>query len=51
MLAVCSGSKAFLRTWSDSLTAELTPKGVTIEPVNTYFIVRHLYICELLGLG
>jgi 17beta-estradiol 17-dehydrogenase / very-long-chain 3-oxoacyl-CoA reductase len=40
MLAVYAGSKAFLRTWSDSLTAELTPKGVTVEHVNTYFVVR-----------
>lgn len=38
MLAVYSGSKAFLRTWSDSLTAELTPKGITVEHVNTYFV-------------
>jgi 17beta-estradiol 17-dehydrogenase / very-long-chain 3-oxoacyl-CoA reductase len=38
MLAVYAGSKAFLRTWSDSLTAELTPKGVTVEHVNTYFV-------------
>jgi 17beta-estradiol 17-dehydrogenase / very-long-chain 3-oxoacyl-CoA reductase len=42
MLAVYSGSKAFLRTWSDSLAAELTPKGVVVEHVNTYFVVRHL---------
>lgn len=40
MLAVYSGSKSFLRTWSDSLTAELTPKGITVEHVNTYFVVR-----------
>lgn len=38
MLAVYAGSKAFLRTWSDSLTAELTPKGITVEHVNTYFV-------------
>ncbi|KAI0246028.1 3-ketoacyl-CoA reductase [Lactifluus subvellereus] len=38
MLAVYSGSKAFLRTWSDSLSAELTPKGVVVEHVNTYFV-------------
>ena len=42
MLAVYSGSKAFLRTWSDSLAAELTPKGVVVEHVNTYFVVRRL---------
>ena len=50
MLAVYSGSKAFLRTWSDALTAELTPKGVTVEHVNTYFVVRLLPFCYLLGL-
>jgi len=38
MLAVYSGSKAFLRTWSDALTAELTPKGITVEHVDTYFV-------------
>ncbi|KAH9167220.1 3-ketoacyl-CoA reductase [Lactarius sanguifluus] len=38
MLAVYSGSKAFLRTWSDALSAELTPKGITVEHVNTYFV-------------
>lgn len=42
MLAVYSGSKAFLRTWSDALTAELTPKGITVEHANTYFVVRLL---------
>jgi NAD(P)-dependent dehydrogenase (short-subunit alcohol dehydrogenase family) len=49
MLAVYSGSKAFLRTWSDSLTAELTPKGITVEHVNTYFVVRLLYFVGFSG--
>jgi short-subunit dehydrogenase len=40
MLAVYSGSKAYLRTWSNSLTAELAPKGVVVEHVNTYYVVR-----------
>jgi len=40
MLAVYSGSKAFLRTWSDALAAELGPKGVLVEHVNTYYVVR-----------
>jgi 17beta-estradiol 17-dehydrogenase / very-long-chain 3-oxoacyl-CoA reductase len=40
MLAVYSGSKAFLRTWSDALAAELAPKGVLVEHVNTYYVVR-----------
>ncbi|KAI0294105.1 3-ketoacyl-CoA reductase [Multifurca ochricompacta] len=38
MLAVYSGSKAFLRTWSDALAAEMAPKGVVVEHVNTYFV-------------
>ena len=49
MLAVYSGSKAFLRTWSDALTAELTPKGITVEHVNTYFVVRLLYFVRFSG--
>jgi 17beta-estradiol 17-dehydrogenase / very-long-chain 3-oxoacyl-CoA reductase len=40
MLAVYAGSKSFLRTWSDSLAAEMLPKGVIVEHVNTYFVVR-----------
>ena len=42
MLAVYSASKAFLRTWSESLAAELGPKGVIVEHANTYFVVRLL---------
>jgi len=38
MLAVYSGSKAFLRTWSDALAAELATKGVLVEHANTYFV-------------
>ena len=40
MLTVYSGSKSFFRTWSDALAAELAPKGVLVEHVNTYFVVR-----------
>ena len=42
MLAVYSASKSFLRTWSEGLAAELTPKGVIVEHVNTYYVVRCL---------
>ena len=42
MLAVYSASKSFLRTWSEGLEAELTPKGVIVEHVNTYYVVRLL---------
>ncbi|KAI9461523.1 3-ketoacyl-CoA reductase [Russula earlei] len=30
--------KAFLRTWSDALAAELAPKGILVEHANTYFV-------------
>jgi 17beta-estradiol 17-dehydrogenase / very-long-chain 3-oxoacyl-CoA reductase len=49
MLAVYSGSKAYLRTWSDALTAELAPKGVVVEHVNTYFVVRPVLSCPVLS--
>jgi 17beta-estradiol 17-dehydrogenase / very-long-chain 3-oxoacyl-CoA reductase len=45
MLAVYSASKAFVRTWSESLAAELAPKGVLVEHANTYYVVRLLPIC------
>jgi 17beta-estradiol 17-dehydrogenase / very-long-chain 3-oxoacyl-CoA reductase len=38
MLAVYSASKAFVRTWSESLAAELAPKGVVVEHANTYYV-------------
>ena len=43
LLAVYSGSKAFLRIWSDALalSAELAaPKGVVVEHANTYYVMR-----------
>src|SRR5258707_2682651 len=40
MLTVYSASKSFLRTWSEGLAAELVPKGVIVEHVNTYYVVR-----------
>ncbi|KZV63046.1 3-ketoacyl-CoA reductase [Peniophora sp. CONT] len=39
MLATYSASKAFLRTFSQALSLELSPKGVTVEHSNTYFVV------------
>jgi 17beta-estradiol 17-dehydrogenase / very-long-chain 3-oxoacyl-CoA reductase len=44
MLAVYSASKSFLRTWSEGLAAELTSKGVVVEHVNTYYVVRLLFL-------
>ncbi|KAL8286926.1 hypothetical protein RQP46_003932 [Phenoliferia psychrophenolica] len=42
LLAVYSGSKAFLQTWSQALGSELEPSGVTVELLNTYFVVSKL---------
>jgi 17beta-estradiol 17-dehydrogenase / very-long-chain 3-oxoacyl-CoA reductase len=39
LLAVYSGSKAFLSTWSQALGSELEGTGVTVELLNTYFVV------------
>ncbi|GJJ72464.1 17beta-estradiol 17-dehydrogenase / very-long-chain 3-oxoacyl-CoA reductase [Entomortierella parvispora] len=38
-LSVYSGSKAFLSSWSQAIGAELAPKGVVVQNVNTYFVV------------
>ncbi|CAE7230333.1 unnamed protein product [Rhizoctonia solani] len=42
MLATYSGSKAFLSTWSRALAAELAPRGVDVQLVNTYFVVSSM---------
>ncbi|CAE6342104.1 unnamed protein product [Rhizoctonia solani] len=42
MLATYSGSKAFLSTWSRALAAELAPRGVNVQLVNTYFVVSSM---------
>ena len=42
MLAIYSASKSFVRTWSEGLAAELASKGVIVEHVNTYYVVRLL---------
>jgi len=42
LLAVYSGSKAFLSTWSQSLGSELKGTGVEVELLNTYFVVSKL---------
>ncbi|KAF8933708.1 hypothetical protein BGZ58_006176 [Dissophora ornata] len=38
-LSVYSGSKAFLSSWSQAIGAELAPKGILVQNVNTYFVV------------
>lgn len=40
LLAVYSGSKAFVSTWSQALGSELKGTGVEVELLNTYFVVR-----------
>ncbi|KAM0746774.1 NAD(P)-binding protein [Meredithblackwellia eburnea MCA 4105] len=42
LLAVYSGSKAFLSTWSQALGSEVKPMGVEVELLNTYFVVSKL---------
>ncbi|KAJ1978897.1 hypothetical protein H4R34_003042 [Dimargaris verticillata] len=39
LLSVYSGSKSFVSTWSQALGAELQPKGIVVEHLNTYFVV------------
>ena len=43
LLAVYSASKAFVSTWSQALGSELEGTGVTIQVLNTYFVVSHLF--------
>lgn len=40
MLATYSGSKGFLTTWSQALGEELKEKGILVQLVNTFFVVR-----------
>ncbi|GAA5916056.1 hypothetical protein JCM6882_008300 [Rhodosporidiobolus microsporus] len=42
LLAVYSGSKAFVSTWSQALGSELKGTGVEVELLNTYFVVSKL---------
>lgn len=42
LLAVYSGSKAFVSTWSQALGSELEGSGVTVQLLNTYFVVSKL---------
>ncbi len=41
LLAVYSGSKAFLKTWSQALGSELEGTGVHVELLNAYFVVSN----------
>lgn len=42
LLAVYSGSKAFVSTWSQALGSELKGSGVEVQVLNTYFVVSKL---------
>ncbi|KAI0790848.1 3-ketoacyl-CoA reductase [Abortiporus biennis] len=42
MLAVYSGTKSFLSSFSSSLAEEVKSKGVDVECLNTYFVVSNL---------
>lgn len=43
MLATYSGSKAFLAAWSRALAEEYHCRGITVQLVNTFFVVRPLF--------
>jgi short-subunit dehydrogenase len=47
LLAVYSGSKAFLSTWSQALGRELKGTGVEVELLNTYFVVHPVAFSSL----
>ena len=40
MLATYSGTKAFLSTFSSALGEEVRKDNITVEHLNTYFVVR-----------
>ena len=42
LLQTYSASKAFLRTWSMALAAELAPHNIQVELLNTYFVVSNM---------
>jgi 17beta-estradiol 17-dehydrogenase / very-long-chain 3-oxoacyl-CoA reductase len=50
LLAVYSGSKAFVSTWSQALGSELEGSGITVELLNTYFVVSVVF-CVILHMN
>ncbi|RKP22756.1 hypothetical protein SYNPS1DRAFT_25375 [Syncephalis pseudoplumigaleata] len=42
LLSVYSGSKSFLRVWSQTLGEELASQGILVECVNAYFVVSSM---------
>ena len=50
MLATYAGTKAFLSAFTASLAEEVKDKGIDVQCLNTYFVVRplppHLSVCS-----
>ena len=42
MLSTYAGTKSFLASFTGSLAEEVRGKGIDVECVNTYFVVRFL---------
>ncbi|KAI8054998.1 hypothetical protein BDF22DRAFT_674774 [Syncephalis plumigaleata] len=42
LLSVYSGSKSFLRVWSQTLGEELAGQGILVECINAYFVVSSM---------
>jgi 17beta-estradiol 17-dehydrogenase / very-long-chain 3-oxoacyl-CoA reductase len=42
LLQTYSASKAFLKTWSRALAAEVAPAGIDVQLVNPYFVVSNM---------
>lgn len=42
LLQTYSGAKAFLKTWSLALSAEVAARGVDVQLLNTYFVVSNM---------
>lgn len=40
MLATYSGSKSFVATWSQALAEEYKDKGIIVQLINAFFVVR-----------
>lgn len=44
MLATYSGTKAFLSTFTSALAEEVKSHNIIVEHVNTYFVVRTIFL-------
>ena len=43
LLQTYAASKSFLKTWSMALAVEVQSRGVHVELLNTYYVVRHVH--------